>query len=262
MAQKASTVYSGSLQKMFLNPCCRAEPLKMWSNQSLSTNAFWSRTKSEVRSKCLKTSIMIWLPMIFKRKVGGLSLLSGVQTLLCVAELPALSRAKDESHRIGLRLGDTSGGIKTASAPQLAWAALLYHNSIVWLWNSFTHSTVGRNLYCFQFQLTLLICSANFLKKMMNINPSGKKTKTNPADWNKFWHTTYVLFFFSFFSSTTLLLPTHLPPPSCIHAQSCNSMDCSLPGSSVHGLFQARILEWVAISFSTQHLCHGLVVFV
>ena len=26
--------------------------------------------------------------------------------------------------------------------------------------------------------------------------------------------------------------------------------DCSLPGSSVHGIFQARILEWVAISFS------------
>ena len=29
----------------------------------------------------------------------------------------------------------------------------------------------------------------------------------------------------------------------------CNPMDCSLPGSSVHGIFQARILEWVAISF-------------
>ena len=27
-------------------------------------------------------------------------------------------------------------------------------------------------------------------------------------------------------------------------------MDCSLPGSSVHGILQARILEWVAISFS------------
>ena len=27
-------------------------------------------------------------------------------------------------------------------------------------------------------------------------------------------------------------------------------MDCSLPGSSVQGIFQARILEWVAISFS------------
>ena len=30
----------------------------------------------------------------------------------------------------------------------------------------------------------------------------------------------------------------------------CNPMDCSLPGSSVHGILQARLLEWVAISFS------------
>ena len=30
----------------------------------------------------------------------------------------------------------------------------------------------------------------------------------------------------------------------------CNPMDCSLPGSSVHGIFQARILEWVAFLFS------------
>ena len=30
----------------------------------------------------------------------------------------------------------------------------------------------------------------------------------------------------------------------------CDPMDCSLPGSSVHGIFQARILEWVTISFS------------
>ena len=29
----------------------------------------------------------------------------------------------------------------------------------------------------------------------------------------------------------------------------CHPMDCSLPGSSVHGISQARILEWVAISF-------------
>ena len=35
-------------------------------------------------------------------------------------------------------------------------------------------------------------------------------------------------------------------------AQSCetlsNPMDCSLPGSSVHGIFQARVLEWGAIA--------------
>ena len=38
-------------------------------------------------------------------------------------------------------------------------------------------------------------------------------------------------------------------------AQSCptpsDPMDCSPPGSSIHGIFQARTLEWVAIAFST-----------
>ena len=37
-------------------------------------------------------------------------------------------------------------------------------------------------------------------------------------------------------------------PQSCLTL--CNPMDCSLRGSSVHGNFQARVLEWVAISFS------------
>ena len=40
--------------------------------------------------------------------------------------------------------------------------------------------------------------------------------------------------------------------------QSCpplgNLMDCSLPGSSVHGIFQARVLEWGAIAFSRTHI--------
>ena len=31
----------------------------------------------------------------------------------------------------------------------------------------------------------------------------------------------------------------------------CDPMDSSLPGSCIHGVFQARILEWIAISFST-----------
>ena len=33
-------------------------------------------------------------------------------------------------------------------------------------------------------------------------------------------------------------------------SDSCDPMDCSPPGSSVHGILQVRILEWVAISFS------------
>ena len=39
-----------------------------------------------------------------------------------------------------------------------------------------------------------------------------------------------------------------LVPKSCLTL--CNPMDCSPPGSSVHGILQARTLEWVAISFS------------
>ena len=34
-------------------------------------------------------------------------------------------------------------------------------------------------------------------------------------------------------------------------SDSCNPMDCSPSGSSAHGILQARILEWDAISFST-----------
>ena len=50
---------------------------------------------------------------------------------------------------------------------------------------------------------------------------------------------------------------------SLSHVRLCDSMDCSPPGSSVHGIFQARILEWIAISFSresyqTQELNLGL----
>ena len=60
-----------------------------------------------------------------------------------------------------------------------------------------------------------------------------------------------------------------LPFPSPMHesesesevAQLCltlrNPMDCSLPGSSVHGILQARVLEWGAIAFSKQGVCHS-----
>ena len=41
-------------------------------------------------------------------------------------------------------------------------------------------------------------------------------------------------------------------------AQSCQTpsdpMDCSLPGSSIHGICQARVLEWGAIAFSNSVL--------
>ena len=47
-------------------------------------------------------------------------------------------------------------------------------------------------------------------------------------------------------STVCIVLVTQLCPTLC------DPKDCSPPGSSVHGIFQARILEWVAISFSTE----------
>ena len=44
-------------------------------------------------------------------------------------------------------------------------------------------------------------------------------------------------------SEVTQLCPTHSDP-----------MDCSLPGSSAHGIFQARVLEWVVIAFSIKRV--------
>ena len=47
-------------------------------------------------------------------------------------------------------------------------------------------------------------------------------------------------------------------------AQSCltflDPMDCGLPGSSTHGIFQARVLEWVAIAFSESYAKNLLII--
>ena len=70
-----------------------------------------------------------------------------------------------------------------------------------------------------------------------------------------------ILFSFSFFylwySYHMYVIPSQLFHSPCTCAKSlyscltlCDPMDYNLPGSSVHGILQARILEWVAISHS------------
>ena len=61
-----------------------------------------------------------------------------------------------------------------------------------------------------------------------------------------------------------------LPFPSPMHEMKSESevaqlyptlsdlMDCSLPGSSIHGIFQAKVLEWGAIAFSERYDKHVL----
>ena len=66
-----------------------------------------------------------------------------------------------------------------------------------------------------------------------------------PSPMNRFHMAvpeSYLLILFYFFKITQLCPPLRDP------------MDCSLPGSSVHRIFQVRVLEWVAISFSNTHL--------
>ena len=70
----------------------------------------------------------------------------------------------------------------------------------------------------------------------------------NISFWNNF------TFRKNFKNSTKFPASLHIESESEV-AQSCptlcDPMDCSLPGSSVHGIFQAIVLEWVAISFSS-----------
>ena len=49
----------------------------------------------------------------------------------------------------------------------------------------------------------------------------------------------FIYFSYMYMSEVAQLCPTL-----------CDPLDCSLPHSSIHGIFQARVLEWVAISFS------------
>ena len=74
---------------------------------------------------------------------------------------------------------------------------------------------------------------------------SAFKPRTNWDGWSSYYHPT----------SRAAPCQIHTSPVSVVvshqvMSDSCDPMDCSLPGSSVHGISQRRILEWVAISFS------------
>ena len=73
---------------------------------------------------------------------------------------------------------------------------------------------------------------------------SGYTISDPNSGWWLYGHNILCLLKWQTNSVSTLYIPTvHV----CMHAL-CDPMDCSLPGSYVHGILQARILEWVAIS--------------
>ena len=72
--------------------------------------------------------------------------------------------------------------------------------------------------------------------------PTNLKRRCTATNNGHFPETGSSVFFPSFYSSFCSVVK------SC--PTLCDPMDCSPPGSSVHGIFQARVLEWVAISSS------------
>ena len=116
---------------------------------------------------------------------------------------------------------------------------------------------------------TRIICLALFLKIMMRIvAPSCSHIKDSPVLKRRLVATKIYASQFvreskpGFYKQNlqweilgSCLL--HSSPHACVRTQSlqlcptlCDLIDCSLPGSSVHGILQARILEWVSIPFS------------
>ena len=67
-------------------------------------------------------------------------------------------------------------------------------------------------------------------------------------------HSVVFLYFFALITEEGFLISPYYSLELCIQMGMSFlysfAMDCSLPGSSVHGIFQARVLEWGAIAFS------------
>ena len=95
------------------------------------------------------------------------------------------------------------------------------------------------------YQILLLLLLRRFSRVRL-VRPYGRQPTRLPCPWDSPGKNTGVGCHF-------LLQCIKVKSESEV-AQSCptlhNPMDCSLPGSSIHGIFQARILEWGAIAFS------------
>ena len=114
--------------------------------------------------------------------------------------------------------------------------------SLVWHFQS----TYTDNLLIFGYiRVLLLLLLSRFSRVQLCVTPWRQPTRL-PCPWNSPGKNTGV--------GCHFLLQCMKVKSESEVTQLCltlsDSMDCSLPGSSVHGIFQARVLEWIAISFS------------
>ena len=114
------------------------------------------------------------------------------------------------------------------------------HAVLCWLKNSLLLTLKEADRFCFCFYCVLPCPHSNFWR------PNWLKTSGN--------ENAAVTLKLVFINVRTLLLQGLRHLSCCSVAKSCltlcDPLDCSPPGSSVHGISQARTLEWVAISFS------------
>ena len=110
-------------------------------------------------------------------------------------------------------------------------------------------------------QHTAAAAAAKSLQSCLTLRPPRRQPTRLRHTWDSPQHTvvtkSQLLFYSLPFLWPLFPLPSANVLPSMSaewHLSLCNSLDCSQPGSSVHRISQARILDWVAIS-SSRDLC-------
>ena len=116
--------------------------------------------------------------------------------------------------------------------------------SAISLWTSLGKKKRSSNFW--QLYLTAAAAAAKTFQSCLTVRPHRWQPTRLPHPWDSPGTNTGV--------GCHFLLQCMKGKSESEVAQSCptlsNLMDCSLPGSSVHGIFQAKVLEWVAIAFS------------
>ena len=103
-------------------------------------------------------------------------------------------------------------------------------------------------VYKWEFKMEFAAAAAKSLQSCLTVRPHRRQPTRLPRSWDSPGNTGVGCHF--------LLQCMKVKSEREVVAQSCptlsDPMDYSLPGSSIHGIFQARVLEWGAIAFSIQ----------
>ena len=128
---------------------------------------------------------------------------------------------------------------------------------------------VSQDIYCHSAYLTYMQNTLGEMRGQMNHKLESKTAERNISNLKYADNTTLMAESEEELQSFLMKVKEESETCVCLVIRSCptlcNSIDCSQSGSSVHGMSQARILEWVSISFSRRpspprdqtHICFG-----